>query len=101
MKATQKAELIREEACAFCAVKDWLENRYEVYLFAEAASTTTWMKHFFGTEKEDLQNEDDEENLALLLSWTVPEALCLSKKAVPSVLSRKKRYMQFWMCNVM
>ena len=29
-KATQQAELRREEACAVCAVKDWLENRYPV-----------------------------------------------------------------------
>ena len=59
MKATQKAELRREEACAVCAVKDWLENRYEVYLFAEATSTTTWMKHFYGQENENLEDDDD------------------------------------------
>ena len=40
-KATQHAELRREEACAVCAVKDWLENRYPVYLFQESTSTTT------------------------------------------------------------
>ena len=63
-KATQKAELRREEACAVCAVKDWLENRYEVYLFAEATSTTTWKKHFYGHENENPEDDDDEENLS-------------------------------------
>ena len=62
MKATPKAELRREEACAVCAVRDWLEKRYEMYLFAEATSTTTWMKYFYGKEDEDLENEDDDEN---------------------------------------
>ena len=32
-RAAQKAELRREEACAVCAVKDCLEQLYEVYLF--------------------------------------------------------------------
>ena len=62
MKATQEAMLRREEACAVCAVKDWLENRFEVYLFAEATSTTTWMKQYYRTSNEDLDSEDDEEN---------------------------------------
>ena len=46
MKATQHAELRREEACAVCAVKDWLENRYRVYLFQESTNTTTWFQYF-------------------------------------------------------
>jgi hypothetical protein len=32
-KAREEAQLRREEACAVCAVKDWLENRHPVYLF--------------------------------------------------------------------
>ncbi len=61
MKATQQATLRREEACAVCAVKDWLENRYPVYLFKEATGTTTWYKHFYVLEGEDVHDEQDDE----------------------------------------
>lgn len=61
MKATQSATLRREEACAVCAVKDWLENRYPVDLFEAATGTTTWQKHFFAAADEDVHEEEDEE----------------------------------------
>ena len=35
-----------EKTCAVCAVKDWIENRAEEYLFAEATSKTTLAKYF-------------------------------------------------------
>ena len=38
-KAMQNAVPRREEACVVCAVKDWLENRYEVYLFKAATGS--------------------------------------------------------------
>ena len=50
-KAHERAEPRREEACVICAVKDWLENRHEVYLFKEATNTTTWSKHFYYAEE--------------------------------------------------
>ena len=59
MKATKKAELRRGEACAVCAVKDWLENRYEVYLFREGTGTTTWKQQFYGREDEGLCEEEE------------------------------------------
>ena len=60
-KAHEKAEPRREEACVICAVKDWLENRHEVYLFKEATSTTTWSKHFYTTEDNLLGEEEDDD----------------------------------------
>ena len=59
MKATKKAELRREEACAVCTVKDWLENRHEVYLFKEGTRFTTWKEQFYGREDEGQCDEDD------------------------------------------
>ena len=64
-KATLNAQPRREEACAVCAVKDWLENRYQVFLFAEATGTTTWAKFFFATGEyynEHANLEDDNEH---------------------------------------
>ena len=53
----------REEACAVCAVKDWLENRFEVHLFQESTGTTTWAKLFFATgDEECVPQEDDDGN---------------------------------------
>ena len=58
LKAKRKAVPRREEACAVCAVRDWLENRYPVRLFTAASGTTTWKK-FFSPKGEDA-NEDEE-----------------------------------------
>ena len=41
-EATTKAVPRREEDCAVCAVRDWLENRYPVRLVSAASGTTTW-----------------------------------------------------------
>ena len=60
-KATQEAELRREEACAICAVKDWLENRFRVYLFKEAAATTTWSNFFFAAGSDSSSQVDCDE----------------------------------------
>ena len=64
-KAALNAKPRREEACAVCAVKDWLENRYQVFLFTEATGTTTWAKFFFATGEyynEHANPEDDNEH---------------------------------------
>ena len=64
-KAALNAKPRREEACAVCAVKDWLENRYPVFLFSEATGTTTWAKFFFATgeyHNEHANPEDDKEH---------------------------------------
>ena len=53
-KAHEKAEPRREEACAICAVKDWLENRHDVCLFKEASSMTTWSTRFYTTVEKML-----------------------------------------------
>jgi len=60
-KATQEAKLRREEACAVCAVKDWLENRFPVHLFKEATGTTTWAKFFFAGGEDDGGHADPDE----------------------------------------
>ena len=60
-KATREAKPRREEACAVCAVKDWLENRFPVLLFTEATGTTTWSKFFFATGEDDGGHADPEE----------------------------------------
>ena len=53
----------REEACAVCACKDWVNNRYEVYLFKEATGTTTWARHFrYGGNDEEIAGEDHGED---------------------------------------
>ena len=59
LKATAQAVRRREEACAVCAVRDWLENRYPVRLFTTASRTTTWKKFFYGVA--DAANEDGED----------------------------------------
>ena len=46
-KAMKEARPRQEQACAVCAVKDWLENRAEVNLFQEATGTATWKKQFY------------------------------------------------------
>ena len=40
-KAHGSLEPRREEACAVCARKDWLNNRFKVYLFQEVFGQTT------------------------------------------------------------
>ena len=45
-KTHERVEPRREEACAVCARKDWLNNRYEVYLFKEATGVTTWSQYY-------------------------------------------------------
>jgi hypothetical protein len=65
-KATETAKPRREEACAVCAVKDWLENRYPVRLFDASTSTTTWNKFFFaidgGVDEDDHMHDPDGED---------------------------------------
>ena len=63
-RAVTEAEPRREEACAVCAVKDWLENRFAVYLFRPHASTTTWHKRLYGdlcSNGMHIEEDEDEE----------------------------------------
>ena len=61
-KTHERAKPRREEACAVCACKDWLNNRYEVYLFKEATGHTTWAWHMrYGGNDEEIAGEDDGE----------------------------------------
>ena len=41
-RAAEAAVPRRQEACVVCAVKDWVEKRFPVYLFAEPTSSATW-----------------------------------------------------------
>jgi hypothetical protein len=61
-KAHTEAQPRREEACAVCAVKGWLENRMEVYLFKEACGTTTWARQFYARDNEDEFDMSDVED---------------------------------------
>ena len=60
-KALRTAEPRREEACAVCAVKDWLENRYPVHLFQTSTRTVTWAHFFYAAGDEESGHEDDED----------------------------------------
>jgi len=39
----------RQQACAICAIRDWLERRVEMYLFTAADGTTTKTNVFYGS----------------------------------------------------
>ena len=41
-----------EKACAVCAIKDWVERRAKVYLFAESNSKTTLANYFYHGDQE-------------------------------------------------
>ena len=61
-KTHERIEPRREEACAVCACKDWLNNRYEVYLFKEATGVTTWSRYYrYEGNDEEIAGEDDGE----------------------------------------
>ena len=61
-KTREHAVPRREEACAVCACKDWINNRFEAYLFKEATGVTTWSQHFYyGDNDEEIAVEQDEE----------------------------------------
>ena len=60
VKRTKEAVPRREEACAVCAVRDWLESRCPVRLFSAASGTTTWKK--LGFALGDDANEAEEKN---------------------------------------
>ena len=64
MSATRHAERRREEACAVCAVRDWLENRFQVYPFQQATGTTSMRQHCCGSTSAvngDSSDDNDEE----------------------------------------
>lgn len=41
----------RLEACVFCSVRDYLEHRYEVFLYKEATGMTTMTKFNYQKNK--------------------------------------------------
>jgi hypothetical protein len=62
-KTHESAVPRREEACAVCACKAWVNQRYEVYLFKEATGTTTWARHFrYGGNDEEISGEEHDED---------------------------------------
>ena len=106
MKATTKAVHRREEACAICAMKDWLENRHEVYLFQEGTQTTTWRRHFYASgdeEPDDVDDGEDEENASggkhsahgtLLVEDN--GIFCLGRKEKINAILDVHRYITHW-----
>ena len=62
------AELRREEACAVCAVKGWLDNRHDVFLFKGGVTTTTWRDHCYGSAENPREEENEEDDGARVVS---------------------------------
>ena len=58
-RRTSAAQPRRQKACAICAVKDWLERRVEIYLFAAPDAVTTKSELFYGCDVPDNDEEDD------------------------------------------
>ena len=55
-----------EKACAVCAIKDWVEHRAKVYLFAESNSKTTLAKYFYHGDQDtsaSMNDNDAEETI--------------------------------------
>ena len=108
MKATTEAVPWREEACAVCAVKDWLENRAEVYLFQEASGTTTWAKQFYaiddGGDGGMADEEDGGQASASTSQHSAPRTLlvaddgkfCLGPKEKVHPILDVQRYVARW-----
>ena len=96
-KATQhaKAEPRREEACAVCAVKDWLENRYPVHLFNAGTRTTTWLKFFYATVEDD-DGCDDQKPTAGTLLVDDNNIFCLGPREKVDALLAVKHYISQW-----
>ena len=51
-----------EKACAVCAIKDWVEHRAKVYLFAESNSKTTLANYFYHGNQETFDSGDHGDN---------------------------------------
>ena len=102
----ERAEPRREEACAVCACKDWLNNRYEVYLFKEATGSTTWARHYrYGGNDDNILGEEHDENPRIadgsqstLGSLLVEDngAFCLGPKDKIHKILNVERYIQKW-----
>ena len=65
-----------ERACAICAVKDWLEARFRIYLFAEPDGETTAKEYWYSADGEGTGDETSER--ATLLTHN--GHLCLGPK---------------------
>jgi hypothetical protein len=105
-KTHERAEPRREEACAVCACKDWLNNRYEVYLFKEATGETTWARHYgYEGNEEEIGGEEHDENPRMgggshptLSSLLLEEsgAFCLGPKDKIHKILNVERYIEKW-----
>ena len=105
MKATKEAVPRREEACAICARRNWLEKRHQVFLFEEGTRTTTWKQHTYPSGDEDPCYEDDEEGANT--SGNKPSAqgtllveddgiFCLGPKEKINAILDVQRYVTQW-----
>ena len=104
----ESAQPRREEACAVCAVKDWLENRYAVHLYQEGTNTTTWENYFYGAavEEEREREDDDDDNrnnsavqaLAGQLLINGNGVFCLGPKEKINEILNVQRYIAQWPC---
>ena len=52
----------RQQACAIWPVKDWLERRLEIYLFATPGATSTKRELFYGCDASYGDDEDDKDS---------------------------------------
>ena len=96
----------REEACAICACKDWLNKRFEVYLFKEATGTTTWARHLryadndeelFGEEHgEDPRKSSDFQPAQGGLLVEESGAFCVAPKDKIHKILNVERYIKKW-----
>ena len=106
LKATKEAVPRREEACAVCAVRDWLENRYPVRLFSAASGTTTWKKFFFAVGEDANEDEEDDDHNSLASGGPHPARctllidgesnFCVGSKEKVLALLDVERYILQW-----
>ena len=54
-----------ERACAVCAVKDWIENRFQIFLFAEPDGEIPYGQFWYGANAQDSTDETSEGNMLL------------------------------------
>ena len=61
----------RQEACAICAIPDWIENRFRMYLFDTPEGTLT-KKHLFYGQGNDVEDESATEDHSILHRGGIP-----------------------------
>ena len=106
LKATKEAVPRREEACAVCAVRGWLEIRFPVRLFSAASGTTTWKKFFFAVGEDANEDEEDDDHNSLASGGPHPARctllidgesnFCVGPKEKVHALLDVERYILQW-----